>query len=1222
MTRILKQQLEQRILVLDGAMGTMVQALGLDESDYRGDRFRDHTCDLKGNYDLLCLTRPEAVLDIHRAYLDAGADMIETNSFTATSITQADYGLEGLAYELNLAAARLAKQAVDGWTAGNAGGPKFVAGSLGPTNKTASISPDVNRPGLRRVFFDELVAAYAEAVRGLLDGGADLLLIETVFDTLNAKAAIFAVEQVLEEKAAKVPLMVSGTVTDASGRTLSGQTVEAFLYSVTHPSTLLSVGLNCAFGAEELRPHVRELSAKTPFYVSAHPNAGMPNAFGGYDQTPEEMAATIRDFAERGHATIVGGCCGTTPAHIRAMVEAVGSIPPRRIPTIESHGRMSGLEALTITSETNFVNVGERTNVSGSRKFLRLIKEDDYETALEVARQQVEAGAQIIDVNMDDAMVDSAEAMTRFLNLCAAEPDIARVPFMVDSSRWEVLEAGLKCLQGKGIVNSLSLKDGKMPFVEKARLARRYGAAVLVMAFDEQGQADTLERRVALCRQSYRILVEEVGFPPEDVLLDPNVFAIATGVAEHDGYARDYIEAVRKIKETCPHALVSGGVSNVSFAFRGNDAVRKIIHSVFLYHAIGAGMDMGIVNAGELPVYEEIPPELRAVVEDAVLARREDASERLLTMAESMRGNREMREGPDLTWREAPVEERLAHGLVKGITAYIEEDVDEALTHADRALDVLEGTLMKGMNRVGELFGEGKMFLPQVVKSARVMKRAVARLGPRLEAEKEEAGKAAAAAGRVVLATVKGDVHDIGKNIVGLVLQCNGFDVIDLGVMVPGTTILETAREKKADMIGLSGLITPSLDEMVAVAAEMERLGLEIPLLVGGATTTKVHTAVKIAPVYSGPVVHVRDASRSPAVASALMSETRAGTFAETLREEQEQDRRRHAQRRRPLLTLEEARENRLCLDWSAYRPPRPNHLGVAVFDDEPLEEVARCIDWAPLFWAWEMKGTFPEILEDASRGDEARRLYEDALTLLKRIIEEKRLQTVGVFGLFPANASGDDIHVYADETRSETVAVLPCLRQQMRKAEDYANLSLADFVAPAERGVADYLGAFAVTAGKGIDALVAELSSDHDDYTALMAKALADRLAEAFAEYLHMRVRREFWGYDPDEDLDVPDLFRGEYAGIRPAPGYPACPDHTAKAVIFQLLDVERRLGITLTESYMMVPAASVSALYLSHPEARYFVVGRIGRDQLADYARRKGMAVDQAEKWLGRIL
>jgi 5-methyltetrahydrofolate--homocysteine methyltransferase len=1209
--------LHERILLLDGAMGTMIQTHRLGEADYRGSRFRDWPRDLKGNNDLLCLTQPDLIRNIHAAYLEAGADILETNSFNSTSVSQADYGMEALVYELNRTAAMLARAEAD--RAETPERPRWVAGILGPTNRTASLSPDVNDPGFRNITFAELVTAYRESARGLLEGGADLLMIETIFDTLNAKAAIFAIEEVFEQAGTRVPVMISGTITDQSGRTLSGQTVEAFWNSVCHARPL-SVGLNCALGAAQLRQYVQDLSRVAPIWVSTHPNAGLPNAFGGYDETPASMAERLSEFARSGLINIVGGCCGTTPAHIRGIAEAIRGVAPRVPPAPPIRCRLSGLEPLTIGPETNFVNIGERTNVTGSRRFARLVLEGRYEAALEVARQQVENGAQLIDVNMDEGMLDAERAMTTFLRLVATEPAITRVPVVVDSSKWSVIEAGLQCLQGKGVVNSISLKEGEEAFLHHARLVRRYGAAAVVMAFDEQGQADSVERKVAICQRAYRLLTERLGFPPEDIIFDPNIFAVATGIEEHSGYALAYIEAVRQIKARLPHALVSGGVSNLSFAFRGNEPVREAMHSVFLYHAIKAGMDMGIVNAGQLAVYDDIPKDLLERVEDVVLNRRPDATDRLLAMADQFRGQETIAER-DHAWRSAPVEERLAHALVEGISDYIVEDTEEARQRAARPIEVIEGPLMRGMNIVGDLFGSGRMFLPQVVKSARVMKKAVAHLIPFIEAEKAQNADARPR-GRVVLATVKGDVHDIGKNIVGVVLQCNNYEVIDLGVMVPCARILATARETGADLIGLSGLITPSLEEMSVVAGEMEREGFEVPLLIGGATTSKVHTAVKIAPRYHGPVIHVLDASRAVGVASSLLSDTQKEPFVQQVRGEYDGIRaaREGEAEAAPRATLAEARANRLVLGGGGTPAPalRPACPGLSSFDDYPLPELVERIDWTPFFHVWELAGRFPEILDDPKVGATARPLYRDAQRLLERIVQGRLLRASAVLGFFPAAGVGDDIEVYADETRREVRAVIHTLRQQAAKRPGRPNLALADYVAPKESGVPDYLGLFAVTAGHGLEPLVQEFERTHDDYNAILAKALADRLAEAFAERLHERVRREFWGYAAGESLDNNALIAEAYQGIRPAPGYPACPDHTEKATLFTLLEAERRAGIRLTESYAMLPAASVSGYYFWRPEARYFGVGKLARDQVEDYARRKGMRIEDVERWL----
>jgi 5-methyltetrahydrofolate--homocysteine methyltransferase len=1211
----LEPLLTRRILVLDGAMGTMIQTYGLAEGDYRGERFADWPKDLKGNNDLLSLTQPAIIRAIHTAYLEAGADILETNSFNSTAVSMADYGMEGLVYELNHAAARLARDVADEFER-RGPDPRFVAGVLGPTNRTASLSPDVNDPGFRNVRFDDLVPAYTEAARGLLDGGADLLLIETIFDTLNAKAAIFAVEALFEATGVRVPVMISGTITDASGRTLSGQVTEAFWNSVGHARPL-TVGLNCALGARALRQYVQELSRVAPVFVSTHPNAGLPNEFGLYDDTPASMAEVLGEFARHGLVNLVGGCCGTTPEHIRAIAEAVRGVTPRQRPVVEPSCRLSGLEPLTIGPDSLFANIGERTNVTGSRKFARLILSGEYDAAVEVARQQVENGAQMIDVNMDEGMLDSQQAMVKFLQLIASEPDISRVPVVIDSSKWSVIEAGLKCTQGKGVVNSISLKEGEEAFLRQATLVRRYGAAVIVMAFDERGQADSVERKVDICARSYRLLTERVGFPPEDIIFDPNIFAIGTGIEEHATYARDYIEATRRIKETLPHVLVSGGVSNVSFSFRGNDPVREAIHAVFLYHAIDAGMDMGIVNAGQLPIYSDIPPDLLERVEDLVLDRRPDATDRLLAVADSVRGQ-SAAQVADLSWRNAPVHERLAHALVEGIADYIVEDTEEARHQAERPIHVIEGPLMDGMNVVGDLFGAGKMFLPQVVKSARVMKKAVAHLVPYIEAERDTA--TARTNGKVLLATVKGDVHDIGKNIVGVVLQCNNYEVIDLGVMVPCARILETARKEQVDIVGLSGLITPSLEEMSFVAGELEREGFALPLLIGGATTSRVHTAVKIAPNYKGPTVHVLDASRAVGVASTLLSETQHDEFVETVRKEYADIREQRGQRQaaEERLPIADARRNRLAIDWGANRAIEPCRLGLTVLEDYPLGELVSRIDWTPFFQTWELAGHYPAILDDPRVGPAATSLFRDAEALLDRIVRDRLLRARGVFGVWAADSEGDDITVYDDPSRRRPLTVIHTLRQQMRKPPGRPNLALADFVAPKNTGEPDYVGAFAVTAGFGLDELVAEFQRGYDDYGAILSKALADRLAEAFAERLHQRVRTEFWGYARDEALDNDALIREKYQGIRPAPGYPACPDHTEKRALFDLLSAESNAGITLTESFAMLPGASVSGFYFWRPEAQYFGLGKIGRDQVEDYARRKGLDVPTTERWL----
>ncbi len=1211
----LREAVRERILVLDGAMGTMIQRHGLGENDFRGERFRAHPRPLRGNSDLLVLTRPDVIAGIHRAYLEAGADIVETNTFTATRIAQAEYGLEDAVRDLNTAAVRIAREAADAVQARD-GRPRWVAGILGPMNRMASLSPDVSDPGYRAVTFEDLRAAYAEQAEALLEAGADLLMVETVFDTLNCKAALYAVRETLDRRGEDVPVMVSGTITDASGRTLSGQTTEAFWNSVRH-ADLFAVGLNCALGPQQLRPYVEELARVADTHVSCHPNAGLPNAFGGYDETPEAMATVLGEFARSGFLNVVGGCCGTTPDHIAAIAAAVRGLPPRPLPEVPPYTRLAGLEPLTLWPGSLFVNIGERTNVTGSTRFAELIKAGDYEKAVTVARQQVENGAQIIDVNMDEGMLDSGAAMTQFLNRIAAEPDIAKVPVMLDSSKFEVLEAGLRCLQGKGIVNSISLKEGEASFLAQARTVRRYGAAVVVMAFDEQGQADTVERKVAIAERAYRLLTGEAGFVPQDIIIDPNIFAVATGIAEHNTYAIAYLEAARRIKERCPRVLISGGVSNLSFSFRGNAVVREAMHSAFLYHAIRAGMDMGIVNAGQLAVYDDIPKDLLEAVEDVLFNRRPDATERLTAIAERSSGQAGTTRERNLAWREAEVEERLTHALVEGIDEFVEQDVEEARRRAAQPIDVIEGPLMKGMNVVGDLFGAGKMFLPQVVKSARVMKKAVAWLIPYIEAAQQASGTVKKA-GTVVMATVKGDVHDIGKNIVGVVLRCNSYEVVDLGVMVPAAKILETARAVGADAIGLSGLITPSLDEMIHVGREMTREGFTLPLLIGGATTSRMHTAVKIAPAYAGPVVHVLDASRSVGVVSQLLSADRRDGFVTETRAAQAQLREEHEGRRErsPALPIAEARARAAAPDRGASPPVAPRVPGVTVFDPYPLADLMPWIDWSPFFHTWELKGRHPAILDDPAVGTEARKLLRDAQVLLERIVKEGRLTAKAVVGLFPANREGDDVAVWTGEDRQGVRATLRFLRQQHAKEGGRANACLADWIAPP--GTADWIGAFAVTAGHGTDDLVREAEAQHDDYTAIMAKALADRLAEAFAERLHARVRRELWGYAADEAPTAEDIIAERYRGIRPAPGYPACPDHTEKRTLFSLLDVEARVGIRLTESFAMWPAAAVSGWYFAHPEAHYFGVGRIGRDQVEDYARRKGMTMKETERWL----
>ncbi len=1204
--------LTERILVLDGAMGTMIQGYQLDESGYRGERFKDWPQDLKGNNDLLTLTQPDVIQDIHRAYLDAGADVIETNTFNANAPSMSDYAMEDLVGELNREAARLARRVADEFKR-DTGRPAFVAGVLGPTNRTASISPDVNDPGFRNITFEDLVDTYREATAGLIEGGADFLMIETIFDTLNAKAALFAIDRFFDENNLRLPIMISATITDASGRTLSGQTTEAFWNSVRHARPFM-VGLNCALGAAELRPYVAELSRVADTHVSAHPNAGLPNEFGEYDESPEAMAELIGEFADSGLVNMVGGCCGTTPEHIRHLREAVDGRAPRVPVEVEKCCRLSGLEPLNLTKGRLFTNVGERTNVTGSAIFRRLIEADDYSAAVGVARQQVDNGAQIVDVNMDEGMLDSEQAMRTMLNYIATEPDVARVPLMIDSSKWTVIEAGLQCVQGKAIVNSISLKEGEDAFLQQSRLLRAYGAAVVIMAFDEDGQADTLERKVAICTRCYELL-DGIGFPLEDVIFDPNIFAVATGIEEHNDYGVAFIEATRAIKEKLPYVMVSGGVSNVSFSFRGNNAIREAIHSVFLYHAIQAGLDMGIVNAGQLAIYEDLPLELREAVEDVVLNRRDDATDKLLALADSYRESQSKSTGPDLSWREFDVEKRLEHALVKGLDEFVVEDTEEARLVAVRPLDVIEGPLMNGMNVVGDLFGAGKMFLPQVVKSARVMKKAVAHLVPFIEAGNAGVRQTN---GTIVMATVKGDVHDIGKNIVGVVLQCNNFDVVDLGVMVPAEKILATAKEHNASMIGLSGLITPSLDEMVHVGQELQRQGFTIPLLIGGATTSPVHTSVKIDPSYEHAVVYVKDASRSVAVAQSLIGEN-AGDFIATQTKEHERRRTAHAgkQQRSKLKTLSQARNNRAAIEWSGYTPPVPVRPGVQVIESIALEELVPYIDWMPFFNAWEFHGRYPEILTDKVVGEAASALFDDAQSMLKKIIEEKWLHAKAVIGLFRARSTRrDDVEVL--DENGQVATTLHHLRQQKSLRTDMPNACLADFVAPAETGLEDYVGAFAVSAGFGIEKPVEAFEKDHDDYSSIVLKALADRLAEAAAEYLHERVRRAEWGYASDEEFSNEQLIREAYRGIRPAPGYPACPDHTEKATLWKLLNVEENIGLRLTDSFAMYPTAAVSGFYYSHPESRYFAVGRIGRDQVEDYASRKGISLAEAEQWL----
>ncbi len=1228
--KTLEQLLKERILILDGAMGTMIQRYKLEEADYRGERFADWPTDLKGNNDLLSLTQPKIIGDIHKAYLEAGADIVETNTFNSTNVSLADYQQEDLVYELNFEGARIARVACDEFSTEDK--PRFVAGVLGPTSRTCSLSPDVNDPGFRNISFDELRETYYEATKALIEGGSDIILIETIFDTLNAKAAAFAVETVFEDMGKTLPVMISGTITDASGRTLSGQTAEAFFNSMRHVKPV-SIGFNCALGAKQLREYVGELAGTADCYVNAHPNAGLPNEFGEYDETPEEMAAELGEWASSGFLNIIGGCCGTTPPHIKAIAEAVAKFPPREKVKPDFVLRLSGLEPCNITEDSLFLNVGERTNVTGSAKFKRLILEEQFDEALNVARDQVENGAQVIDINMDEGMLDGEQAMVRFLKLIASEPDISRVPIMVDSSKWAIIEAGLKCIQGKGIVNSISMKEGEEAFIKHANLCRKYGAAIIVMAFDETGQADTQARKIEICTRAYKILTEQVGFPPEDIIFDPNIFAVATGIEEHNNYGVDFIEATREIKQNLPHAKISGGVSNVSFSFRGNNPVREAIHAVFLYHAIKAGMDMGIVNAGQLAIYDDLPEELREAVEDVVRNRRDDSTERLLDIANKYKGDGSTAEKKeDLEWRSLPVVKRLEHALVKGVDAFVVEDTEECRQQFERPIQVIEGPLMDGMNVVGDLFGEGKMFLPQVVKSARVMKKAVAYLLPYIEAEKD--GKSRSK-GKILMATVKGDVHDIGKNIVGVVLQCNNFEVIDLGVMVPAQKILDAAREHDVDIIGLSGLITPSLDEMAHMAKEMEREGYEVPLLIGGATTSRVHTAVKIEPGYHGTTVYVKDASRAVGVAQSLLSDELRDDFTSKVSTEYDKVRAQHAgkQRKTEWLTLQQARANKIQINWEDYVPPTPNLLNplsppgegqgeginIVTINNQSLEELRDYIDWTPFFKTWELAGSYPKILDDEVVGKHARDLFEDAKAMLDKIIDEKWLQAKAVFGLFPANqVGGDDIEVYANEDRSEVLTTLHHIRQQNQKPPGRPNQCIADFVAPKDTGLKDYVGAFACTAGIGIDEHVKRFEADHDDYQSIMLKALADRLAEAFAERLHEKVRKQHWGYDTDETLDNKALIKEQYKGIRPAPGYPACPEHTEKALLWDLLDPAANAGMTITESFAMLPTAAVSGWYFSHPESKYFGVGKINRDQVEDYAQRKGMTLEEAERWL----
>jgi 5-methyltetrahydrofolate--homocysteine methyltransferase len=1220
-----KKILEERILVIDGAMGTMIQLHNLTEEDFRGARFKNHPHDLKGNNDLLSITQPEIIKGIHRAYFDAGADIIETNTFNGTPISQADYHTEHLTYEINFESAKIAKEVAEEFNKKNPAKPRLVAGALGPTNKALSLSPNVNDPGYRAVTFDEVVNAYYEQIRGLVDGGIDIILIETIFDTLNAKAAIIAVQKYLDERRINLPLMISGTIVDQSGRTLSGQTVEAFYISISLARNLISIGLNCSLGAKQMRPFVEDLSNISEMFLSVYPNAGLPNEMGGYDETPQIMASVLEDFLESGFVNIVGGCCGTTPEHIKAIAEIVNYHKPRVPKKQEPYLRLSGLEPVILRPDSNFMNIGERTNVTGSKKFARLIKENNYDEALSVARDQVEGGAQVLDVNMDEGMLNSEEAMTKFLNLLEAEPDIAKLPIMIDSSKWSVIESGLKGLQGKGIVNSISLKEGEEVFKEHARKVLSYGAAVIVMAFDEKGQADTFQRKIEISKRAHNILTDQIGFVPQDIIFDPNILAIATGIEEHNNYAVDYLEATRWIKQNLPLAKVSGGVSNLSFSFRGNDTVREAMHSAFLFHAVKAGMDMGIVNAGQLEVYKEIPKDLLERVEDVILNRRPDATERLIDFAETIKKKDKAEEKKD-EWRDLPVEERLKHALIKGVVDYIDEDVEEARLKYSQPLEIIEGPLMAGMNIVGDLFGAGKMFLPQVVKSARVMKKAVALLIPYIEAEKEK-NQNTRERGKVLMATVKGDVHDIGKNIVGVVLGCNNYEVIDLGVMVHTEKILQTAIDEKVDIIGLSGLITPSLDEMVHVSKEMERRGMNLPLLIGGATTSRIHTAVKIAPNYSGAVIHVLDASRSVPVVSNLLNENgeERKKYVQSFKGEHAKLREEYARKKseKNYISLEQARENRLKIDWAKSEIKKPNKPGVTVLNNYSPSKLRDYIDWTPFFRTWELKGKYPSIFVDKNVGPEAKKLFNDANNLLDKIINEKLLTAKGVIGLFPANSvGGDDIEIYTDDSRTGVKRVLHTVRQQMQKSKDEPNIALVDFIAPKETGVKDYIGMFAVTTGIGIEKLVEKYEKDHDDYNSIMTKALADRLAEAFAEHSHELVRKEYWGYSSDEKISIEGLIKEKYVGIRPAPGYPAQPDHTEKPIIFSLLDAEKNTGIKLTESMAMYPAASVSGLYFSHPQAKYFTVGKISKDQVLDYHRRKGMSVEEIERWLSPIL
>ena len=1208
-------ELEKRILVIDGAMGTMIQQYKPTEEDYRGERFKDYPHLIKGNNDIFSLTNPKMIEDIHRAYLEAGADIIETNTFNANPLSLADYHMEDLTNELNFASAAIARKVADEFTAKNPNKPRFVAGALGPTNKTTSLSPDVNDPGYRAVYFDDVVAAYTEQIKGLVEGGVDLLLLETIFDSLNAKAGLFAIESYFEKTGKRLPIMVSVTITDASGRTLSGQTVEAFLTSVRHEN-LLSIGLNCALGAKEMRPYLEEMSQKAPYYVSCYPNAGLPNQFGEYDETAETMCVFVDDFLKNGFVNMIGGCCGTTPEHIKAIAQSASKVKPRKRPEPDTLFHLSGLEAVTLFPGSNFMNIGERTNITGSKKFSRFIVGGDFNGGLSIARDQVDGGAQVIDINMDEAMIDSKAAMVKFLNLVAAEPDISKLPIMIDSSKWEVIEAGLKCTQGKSIVNSISLKEGEEKFIEQARKVKKYGAAVIVMAFDENGQADTLERRKEICARAYNILIKEVNFPAQDIIFDPNIFPVGTGIEEHKRNAIDYFESTKWIKENLPLAKVSGGVSNVSFSFRGNDTVREAIHSAFLYHAIKAGMDMGIVNPGMLQIYDEIQKDLLVLVEDVLLNRKDDATEHLLTYAETIKSKGKILV-KDEAWRSLPVNERLSHALVKGIDEYIEQDTEEARKQFARSLEVIEGPLMAGMSIVGDLFGSGKMFLPQVVKSARVMKKSVAYLTPFMEEEKAEG---TSVAGKILMATVKGDVHDIGKNIVGVVLGCNNYKVIDLGVMVPCDKILEAAVREGVDAIGVSGLITPSLDEMVHIAKEMKRTGLKIPLLIGGATTSKVHTAVKIAPEYNHPVVYVNDASRAVNVLSSILSKTE-NDFLKTVDREYEQLRTMHKNKNseQKFVSMAEARRNKMKSDWTKIDIVKPMMIGNISLPDFPIGEIAKYIDWTPFFIAWEMKGSYPKIFADPERGVEAKKLFDDAQEMLNKIISEKWLTAKAVAGFYPCNTvNEDDIEIYEDETRAVVKTVFHTLRQQTKKPEGQANLALADFIAPKESGLVDYIGGFAVTTGLGIERLIRRFEKQHDDYSSIMIKVLADRLAEAFTELLHEKVRKEFWGYAPDENLSEQELIKESYRGIRPAPGYPACPDHTEKIEHFKLFEIYPKTGIELTDSMAMYPTAAVSGLYFAHPDSHYFSLGKINKEQVENYAKRKGMSVAEVERWL----